>query len=389
MTRRPLNLKNNQQGSLEEIPTGDSLKYDKGIDLIRFLAFFFVFFTHFINHGGNGIALGEGQWWDSRLIQRIADFGGQGVTIFFCLTGFLLGRLLIMEFNLTSKISVASFYMRRLLRIWPLYFLFLLGCYLLDIFSKSPTITLKELPYLLTFTYNWGQVFAHLPGTMATITWSISVEEQIYLFFPFFLLIFKWRKFKLAAYLLIVVGLVSRYYVVFFTHSDPYRNTLCYLDVVGLGVLIAVHEETLLNKFKDSIALTLTSISLLITYVLTFDTLRKSNFGTFSGFFLTALFVPILLILFRNLRVNQRGQSKTVGIFTFIGRRSYGCYLFHWMIWQVMVGKGIGFDSKNGFSIFGVILGFAATILLSTISYKFFEQPFLSMRSKYKKVLSP
>lgn len=389
MTRDSLNPIDSQAFGRKKIQNEKGLKYDKGIDLVRFLAFFFVFFTHFINHGGLGIALGGGQWWDFRLLQRVANFGGQGVTIFFCLTGFLLGRLLIKEFNLTNTISITSFYMRRVLRIWPLYFLFLIACTFLNIFSKSPTITLKELPYLLSFTYNWGQIFSHLPGTMATITWSISIEEQIYLFFPFLLLIFRWRKFKVAAYLLIVIGLVSRYYVVFILGSSPYRNTLCYLDVVGFGVLVAIHEDTLLNKFKNSYVLTVFLPLLLAAYVLTFDALSSSKTGIFLGFFLTSLCVPILLIFFKNLRVEQRRDWILLDAFAFIGRRSYGCYLFHWMVWQIMVGEGIGFDRRNGFSIVGVILGFTLTVTLSAISYRYFEQPFLSMRNKYKRVLSP
>jgi peptidoglycan/LPS O-acetylase OafA/YrhL len=56
--------------------------YDPTIDFIRFIAFFLVFFTHFINRGGNGITVNTGQWWNNEFIQRIADFGGQGVTLF-------------------------------------------------------------------------------------------------------------------------------------------------------------------------------------------------------------------------------------------------------------------------------------------------------------------
>ncbi len=59
---------------------------------------------------------------------------------------------------------------------------------MMNLFAYSPTLVSKEIPYLATFTYNWGQIFGEVPGTMATITWSISVEEQIYLIFPILLI---------------------------------------------------------------------------------------------------------------------------------------------------------------------------------------------------------
>lgn len=101
----------------------------------------------------------------------------------FWLNWVLLGRLLIREFKEHGTISVKSFYLRRILRIWPLYIAFIILCGAFNLVANSPTLTTSEIPYLATFTYNWGQLFGSIPGTMATITWSISVEEQIYFFF--------------------------------------------------------------------------------------------------------------------------------------------------------------------------------------------------------------
>ena len=77
----------------------ESKSYEPALDIVRFFAFFAVFFTHFVNRGGNAIEVDSGQWWNTDFIQRIAAFGGQGVTLFFGLTGFLLGRILIRDFK--------------------------------------------------------------------------------------------------------------------------------------------------------------------------------------------------------------------------------------------------------------------------------------------------
>jgi len=76
-------------------PGEKSRSYEPALDVIRFFAFFAVFFTHFINRGGNAIQVDAGQWWNTDFIQRIAAFGGQGVTLFlvsqvFCLAGYSL-----------------------------------------------------------------------------------------------------------------------------------------------------------------------------------------------------------------------------------------------------------------------------------------------------------
>jgi peptidoglycan/LPS O-acetylase OafA/YrhL len=181
--------------------------FDPAIDFIRFIAFILVFIRHFILSGGGGIASNE-QWWSYEVIQRIAEFGGQGVSLFFGLTGFLISRLLIREFKDRGTIDVKSFYFRRILRIWPLYFVFILLCSSLNILSKSPTLTYREVPYLLTFSYNWGVLLDKITGSMASITWSISIEEQIYLFFPLLFILFARNILKFAISM-ICIGVFS------------------------------------------------------------------------------------------------------------------------------------------------------------------------------------
>jgi peptidoglycan/LPS O-acetylase OafA/YrhL len=362
----------------------DRLDYDPLIDVIRAFAFFLVFFTHFVNRGGNGVESNLGQWWNHDVIQRVANFGGQGVTIFFSLTGFLLGRLLIRELSTTGNISISSFMIRRILRIWPLYILFLLVCALLNTLSKSPTITLKELPYLLSFTYNWGQIYGGLPGTIATITWSISVEEQIYLVFPGILLAFRKVGIKYASYFLITFGfglqiLISR----FFTLPID-RSTLAYFGVVGIGLLSAIYEKKIRTEKKFRVSILPIFLILYIYYI---QDLRASFIGQFLIFVLSAILVPLSLFFLS--QIDLRFDTKWLKPIAFVGRRSYGCYLWHWMIWTIMVGKGIFFNPIGGFSVLGVTVALISTITIATFSYKYFERYFLTIRKRYRRVESP
>ena len=362
----------------------NSSSYDPGIDVIRFFAFFFVFFTHFVNRGGNAIQVNEGQWWNKQLIQRIADFGGQGVPLFFGLTGFLLGRLLIREFNEQGTVSLKSFYIRRILRIWPLYFAFIFICAVFNVVANSPTLTKSELPYLLTFTYNWGQIFGSIPGTMATITWSISVEEQIYLFFPLLFLFFVKRSALRYALVLIFIGLISVLGCQFLWDLPSDRFTPSFLLPVGFGLLTA-HFESKFQDTKKSPWKAGGLAVLIIIYIVSFRDIAN-GFRVFSNIG-SALLLPGFLYMIRS--IDSRNENLLMRGAAYIGRRSYGCYLFHWALWTVMVGRHVFSTDTGGFSIIGVVVGFIATIAISAFSYRFFESPFLTYRKRFQRVLSP
>jgi peptidoglycan/LPS O-acetylase OafA/YrhL len=360
--------------------------YDPTIDFIRFIAFFLVFFTHFINRGGNAITVNTGQWWNNEFIQRVADFGGQGVTLFFSLTGFLLGRLLIRECKEQGTVSVKAFWFRRILRIWPLYFAFIGMCAVLNIFSNSPTLAISELPYLATFTYNWGQIYGNIPGTMATITWSISVEEQIYLLFPVLFLLMAKKSATKYAIFLIIAGFASVLSCIYIFAISADRFTPAFLLPVGVGLLTASYEDKYFTRPK-ALWNSLLIILLLILYILTFRDIVSSSIFQSISYIGSAFLLPALLLICRSLI--GKNQNWAIKLAVYIGRRSYGCYLFHWAIWTVMVGRNVFSSETDGFSVIGVAVGFATTVLVSSFSYKYFETPFLRFRKRYQKVVSP
>jgi peptidoglycan/LPS O-acetylase OafA/YrhL len=362
-------------------------KFDVRLDIVRFLAFFAVFFTHFVNAGGNAIQDAGDVWWNKVPIQRLADFGGQGVPIFFALTGFLLGRLLIREYKNTHSVSIKSFYLRRIFRIWPLYFLYLVICFLANPFaSGTPAINQSEIPFYLTFTYNWGQIYGNLPGSMATITWSVSVEEQIYLVLPLFIYFINYKRFEITAFLLVTLGTLSLLLSDFDFIPGFARVTTSYFLPVGIGLIVALKEEKIRSTNRKARYLRWVVLLLSITYVLVFPEL--SDFllsGTITMALTSVLFVGLIFIS-DNFIKEEKIFVRIIGR---IGRVSYGCYLYHWTIWSIMTGKEIFYSSAKGFSIFGVLIALIVTILVSEVSYRFFETWFLKKRKKYQVVESP
>jgi peptidoglycan/LPS O-acetylase OafA/YrhL len=358
--------------------------YSNGIDIVRFIGFFCVFIHHFVYQGGNSIYSQSGAYWQNQFVDAISYFGAEGVTIFFCLSGFLLSKLLLKEHLDTGRISVKSFYKRRILRIWPLYFGYILFCLALTPVFGSQSIQLSELPSLLTFTYNWQQLFSGQSRGMAAVLWSISVEEQIYFFLPLLLVLFIKRNINLLGCLLVFFGIASRF-ILYYSDQSLYRNTFSYMSTIGIGVLFAIHEHKLRNLLNPSnLRFRFIFLGLVAAYVLSFKSIFSSGPLTILAFDLTALVTVILVLL-----LDEKGKHSLSGLrkfLGFLGRRTYGMYIFHWPVLALLVSREFFFSDSLGVSFLGLLFALILVISISILSYRYLEKPFLEKRLKYQYV---
>ena len=356
--------------------------YDLGIDVVRFIAFLFVFIHHFVYRGGNAISELPKVYWNNTYLDSISFFGSEGVTIFFCLSGYLLSRILIGELTKTGKLSVHSFYIRRILRIWPLYFSFVILCLLAAPLLGNQVIKGSELPYLLSFSYNWQQLYIGDSRGMAAILWSISVEEQIYLGLPLLLLLFyRWGFAKLAI-LLILIGYFCR--ILFYINDlSLYRNTFSYMSTIGIGMLFAIYEMKIRLWFsKQRRAVNFLSIFLMVGYVYLFKPVFSVGSLPIITFDMTATMTIFLLLIFGG--NEKKRTSPFLKLLAYFGRRTYGMYIFHWPVLALMVSKGIFYSDVTGISFQGLVFAFIFVATISSFSYRFFEKPFLDLRKKYQ-----
>lgn len=360
----------------------DNRNYDLGIDVVRFIAFFFVFIHHFVYKGGNSISQEPETYWTNTFVDSVTFFGSEGVTIFFCLSGYLLSRILIGELRTTGTLSVRSFYLRRILRIWPLYFSFVLVCLLIAPLLGDQVITKSELPYLLSFSYNWQQLVTGDSRGMAAILWSISVEEQIYLVLPILLVIFSRWGFEKLAIFLVLIGIFCR--ILFYMNEQSlYRNTFSYMSTIGIGMLFAVYEvsiRTWFNKHRGPLCFVV--FFLVVSYVCLFKQLFSVGSLQIIAFDVTAMTSIFLLLI-----LGEREQEQTnsyLKLFAYFGRRTYGMYIYHWPILALMVSREIFYDDQNGISILGLFFAFIFVAAISAFSYRFFEKPFLDLRRKHQ-----
>jgi peptidoglycan/LPS O-acetylase OafA/YrhL len=180
------------------------------------------------------------------IIKKISTIGQTGVTLFFVLSGFLITRILINEKN--SKSYFKSFYLRRTLRIFPLYYFFLVLFYFLLPFFSKTTLNPENsnIFYYFIFLQNFALTF-NWDSYGPVHYWSLAVEEHFYLLFPFFVYYSKLSNLKLICYSFIFISVVSRILLVY-NNYEVYFFSFSAFDAIVLGALVSIIEHE--NKLE-------------------------------------------------------------------------------------------------------------------------------------------
>lgn len=303
--------------------------------------------------------------------------GFLGVDVFFVLSGFLITTLLLEE-QACSAISLSHFYIRRSLRIFPLYYavLALLACYFTVSGGSQRTVFLQELPYHLGYISNW----LHLNSIMA-ITWSLSTEEQFYLVWPPLLAWLGARAlWPLGVFLVlnqaVNFGLLDG---VFAAVGLPYQSApilqVTFTPIL-LGVILAFMLRSPLRAYLERINLPV-AVGLLLVIV--------NIPGDFRGwprllFHLTSAAVLAGIILRPSSIVVRALEWRPIA---YVGTVSYGIYLLHKLTLDAalrVLGK-IHISSPDVL----FVLSLLGSIAIAGASFKYFETPFLRLGRRYRR----
>ena len=363
--------------------SGPPRYYRPELDVLRFFAFFMVFLSHVVP--GDEAFFGQLHVPPAvaHLLIGMAAGGAFGVDLFFALSSFLITTLLLREHNERASIGVASFYARRILRIWPLYFAFL--------FIVVP-LTQRALPgdnlpvkYIAAFALlsgNWACVAWGYPHSVAGPLWSVSIEEQFYLSWP--LVMRLWiRHLAVIAFALLVLSFATRLYLVYHDAEHPqiWCNTLARLDPIACGALLAVYacrRDLALTSWKR-IGLLLVGEAVLI---------GAGRYGDFVGSRALIVYPAVAAActaLIRgtlNLQVSNRPAVRAL---MYLGRISYGLYIFHYMF-IVMFDVTSAHEPRGRAA--RTALALLATIATAVASYWFLETPFLRLKQAFTRVES-
>jgi peptidoglycan/LPS O-acetylase OafA/YrhL len=356
-------------------PMSEGKFYRPELDALRFVAFFLVFCNHGLPSRAGYHAAGLPAWlW--RPLDGLKMGGSYGVDLFFLLSAYLITEILLREHRRTSTIDVRAFWVRRILRIWPLYFLFLAAAYWV-----VPLFYPQNFPGHMAFAYAtfWGNfVAATLPSvaTVAGILWSVSIEEQFYLCWPLVLRVgVRWIVPICVA--LLVVSNVTRFVLL----SDPidpeslWYNTFTRLDPIAVGALLAslLAGRTLALRRSTRLGFVTSALVLLVLsgmYLKQIDKLDLLAYPVAS--------VAALLALLGFLGADWRTPPALL----YLGRISYGLYVFH-ILAITIVRSAV--DLGGGFREWAVEFPIALlmTIGLASISYRWVETPFLRIKERF------
>ncbi|MHB1677806.1 MAG: acyltransferase family protein [Sulfuriferula sp.] len=317
--------------------------------------------------------------------------GGLGVTTFFFLSGYLITTLLRREYEKNNFIDFSHFYMRRMLRIWPNFYLVLFTGSLLTVLGAMPG-QISWMPFIaqvLQFT-NYYSIYHGGMGTMAGsgVFWSLAVEEHFYFLFPFLYLILlrlglTGRQQFLTLILLCLAILAWRYYLVTVmggSETRIYYASDTRFDSILFGCALGVYKNPKMDYIDSSdkrlkyVHLPLALLLLFFTLIYRSELFRETLRYSLQGIALYTLFVIAI-------RFPQWGVIRLLNHrwARFAGTLSYSFYLIHF---SVITSIGYWFKGKNVIML--SVVSFFCSFLLAYIIYIAVEIPL----SRYRRKLS-
>ena len=303
-----------------------------------------------------------------------------GVNLFFSISGFLitLGLIKAREKEQNVQTSLWRFYIRRFLRIFPIYYLLLLILWLFN-HQKVAEGILWYLSYSTNFYCIKIQGWGGLPHL-----WSLAIEEQFYLIWPFVILFTPRRFIPLIIGLIIFISLAFKTYWIYSGYSfwTFYMNPIAVLDVLGLGALLSYYyhckSEQLRTILNSKIFTLIIMIQLIAVLYFRYD--EKCNYlyqiiNRFSlGLFCTWL-IGRAVFGFTGIV----GYILSIRPLKYIGKISYGIYLLHILIPGMFMGLKYPTNHILRFFIY-----FIVTIAISSLSWFFFESRILKFKDKFE-----
>lgn len=363
------------------------------LDTTRFIAFIPVFLTHcFITSN----PLIENEFWFKE-ITHFLNVGLLGLDYFFVLSSFLITRLIIEEKINFKNFSFKLFFIRRSLRIWPLYFLMVgLGfcAYYLGLVNNP----LPSIIHFATFTLNFyisehGYHFLFF----LVFLWSISVEEQFYIFWGIVLTLASKisGEFFRFAILSVALALISLSIVFRFTHVDNelklYFHTFSVAGNFGIGILLAylsVYNSRFIPMFKamnKTSVILLTCLFLISVTTYTFVFVYQYTI-LFERLYFSILFALIIAVLCYSSFVS--GLQIVFRPLTYLGKIALGLYFYHGIVITVfgklMMNYPIA-DKPWQVMIVNPLVMLILSTVLASLSYNYFETPILAYKNRFYK----
>jgi len=322
------------------------------------------------------------------------NFGWLGVDLFFVLSGFLITEILLSSKNTRNYFS--HFYARRILRIFPLYYLMLVLFLLVLPQIKNFPLDLRfythnQLWYWL-YLQNWVFIFRY-DGKGAALNhfWSLAVEEQYYLIWPFVVLLIKnIRVLFVSCLFALLIVILARLYI--WSHYQLDYNRLFLftrIDGILIGSMLGIiyhHNRGLLKKYFTALILSLAAFNFIVYFLKkdpAFPVWAIAGYTTFAAMFAILVYESVKK---ENKVINAVFANSAL---RFLGKYSYGLYIFHWPVYLLTrpftdkLTSGLFDEGSNMQLVISSMIATLAGLSVSILSFHLFEKHFLRLKKKF------
>jgi peptidoglycan/LPS O-acetylase OafA/YrhL len=353
--------------------------YYRGLDGLRAVAILLVLFEHWVYYGP----------------LKIIAPGGLGVNIFFVLSGFLITEILLKRRGEPANRVFREFWWRRAVRIFPVFYVYLALLWWLNVPGTRPLTPWSALYAHNIYTALTGQIG---PRVLSHI-WSLCVEEQFYLLWPFLILLTPERWLARVLFAAPVVGLAARAFLIW-TAPVPWAGEIAYrsmptaIDALGIGAALALVKTRIPGRWTSLAEHGLLLRAFLCIAVVAEVMLAKAppRWAEVAERSVSSAIAALLILLLIGSRQNSRIaallESRPL---VYIGRVSYGIYVYHLLMEYLLAPLLTSWMKGHGY--FGIRLLqynlylveapllFAATVAIASLSFYGFERPLLKLKN--------
>jgi len=368
--------------------------YFKNLDALRFIAFVFIFLGHALDTDSAVVGSSDAYQWVKHYVYI---FGKTGFSFAFVLSSYINTWVILEERQQAGRFVPWLYYVRRALRIWPLYFLVLfIGFVLIPLVMEwfnEPYAEVGDPWHFILFVGNFYLIdhgWTHSP--IISVLWSVSVEEQFYIFWPFLLIVFRKREVWLFALMLVLfVATTFRY---FGTDVNIWFHTLFLLGDICIGAIfafISFHRNWGFKVLEQLNRNAIVAIYLVFVLCLLFyqQLFNEGPLNNPMGLVIEKVVFASLLSFFifeQNFAVNSFFKFGRLKWLTYLGVVSYGLFCFHEI--GLLIGNrslvefGLG-DNVWAFLLLKPLIAFAVILPAAHLSWNYFEKPLLKLKRHF------
>ena len=326
----------------------------------------------------------------------IFSFGWSGVDLFFVLSGYLITSRLIYTFDKPHYFY--RFYKNRALRILPLYFAVLIGffliIYLLISNSNLPGYQFykRHAASFFLFFQNWSLMgHPNLIENHLQHFWSLAVEEQFYLVWPFFIYFFSKSKYLNSILIIWIICVIALRTTLFLLNPSIYEiyfyNSFCRMDAFIVGAILFFIHQKKIQPFPK--------YTVILTFILLIAGIIYENPLPYNSIFIPTIGLTLLAIsygIFMDFAIKKKysffNMFLNSGWLIYLGKISYGLYVFHWLVLRFLSGYisnylnlhlNLNIPPSNFISL---IICLVITFFISMISFRYYESYFLRLKKR-------